>query len=249
MGAVTIHGNGATIMRPFGPTPHFRLLSFSMSPSAIDHLSLLNGWASGDGGGVYASDIDISNCAFNSCHADGNGAGLAAATSTITDTTFDSNVAGDSGGGAFISGQDMSATFSGCHFANNIASTGNGGGIYYWSNGNLYIEPSSANESVLDGDHVSPTTGSGGNIFIGVGSLYLSGGTASKVLSGVAAHGADIADEAAYIISIDADVEGDALYPDSDGAAGVELDILPSINWDLMGDSVVVNGVQIFPPH
>ena len=78
------------------------------------------------GGGVYASDANLTNCTFTGNKATSVGGGVLADTATLTGCTVTGNAASYNGGGVAA---DI-ATLTNCTLTGNTATNGTGGGVY-----------------------------------------------------------------------------------------------------------------------
>ncbi len=137
----SVNGPNATIVDGNDSNRCFNITA----PISIYGLTITNGYTTFNGAGIYCSDNStiVSNCIFDSNHADINGGGLYKG--KAVDCTFNENIANSYGGGTYSSiatnctfnknsaTQDGGAAYSGtvynCYFSYNIA-YGYGGGMY-----------------------------------------------------------------------------------------------------------------------
>ena len=123
-GPVTISGNGAS-----------RVIQIDSQVTAtITGLTIANGSANGNGGGVYnagGATLDIQDCTIESSSATGMGGGLDSdGTATLTDCTIGGNGSDGYGGGIQNSLNDSNTaamTLTDCMISGNTSITGSGG--------------------------------------------------------------------------------------------------------------------------
>jgi hypothetical protein len=124
-GPLTVSGNHAA--RVF--------LIDSQVTATITGLTIANGSANGNGGGIYnasGTTLDIQDCTIESCSATGMGGGLDSnGRATLTECTISGNTSNGYGGGiensGYYSGQIAAMTLTNCRITGNYSSTGSGG--------------------------------------------------------------------------------------------------------------------------
>lgn len=135
---ITINGvAGVTIKRSSAAVSDFRLFNSTVSDGTLTlkGLTLHNGDAAGNGGGLYAAgNVELVNCIFAGNTSAGSGGGIYAGGNVgLTACDLIKNTAGKAGGGIYAGGN---VVLKGCAFTGNI-SKDNGGGIY--AGGNIVL--------------------------------------------------------------------------------------------------------------
>lgn len=156
--ALTIHGNGATLIRDEAAEP-FRFLEVMFGPFTLENITLQNGDVQDDwggaiysfnaslaldrvrfvnnradnGGGIYFSfgGLDVKDSEFleNQASFAGGGVYLDSAKATFVNTTFTSNVAEAQGGG--IRADSATLLIEDSLFLKNESTTSRGGALYF----------------------------------------------------------------------------------------------------------------------
>ena len=144
--ALTINGNGATIMRDAAAnTPAFRLLDIDQGLMTITGLTLVNGnavnggfTAQGDGGALLIEGgnsvvrIDQTLVRNNTARFEGGGIAVDAGNLTITNSTLANNTCGgsfDGGGGGLSVDGGNTVNVIDCTVTFNTVANGHGGGV------------------------------------------------------------------------------------------------------------------------
>ena len=122
--AVTIQSVNGPEVTVVDAQQYGRVFNLTASGVVLDGLTVMNGYASGNGGGIYcSSSATITNCVISGNNATGSGGGVYGSASFSDCTISDNTAAGGSGGGLY------SGNAANCFIANNSASQ-SGGGLY-----------------------------------------------------------------------------------------------------------------------
>ena len=126
--ALTIHGNGATLIRDESAEP-FRFFEIMFGPFTLENITLLNGDVGEDwGGAIYSlnASVILDRVRFLNNHADnGGGFYFTFGGLTVQNSEFTGNKADFAGGGIYL--DSAKATFVNTTFTGNVAEAWGGG--------------------------------------------------------------------------------------------------------------------------
>ena len=138
---LTIHGNGATLIRDDGAEP-FRFFEVMLSTLTLENITLQNGDVQDDwGGAIYSfnASMNLDRVRFVNNHADnGGGFYFTFGGLTVKDSEFIENKASFAGGGAYL--DSAKSTFVNARFTGNTADSQ--GGAIRAESATLVIEDS-----------------------------------------------------------------------------------------------------------
>ena len=156
-------------------------------------------------GGIFTEFLSsITCCNFvNNTALTGDGGGLVVQTSrsfTLSYSNFINNTNLKNGGGAFINVRsnvdDISVNIIGCSFMNNIAGDGNGGGVYFKSNGQCasmnITETTIRNNTAIFQKQFKATGISGGGVYLSGGNSLVSVTSSDISMNSATANGGAI---------------------------------------------------------
>jgi uncharacterized repeat protein (TIGR01451 family) len=241
-GRLTIKGAGpgATIIDGGGAS---RVLNAAPFALEISGLTIRNGAATGDGGGLLADalELTLTDVDFRSNSATGVGGGASvpgSSTVSLTNVNFSDNTAGLGGGGLAIAGA-VNTSIAHSTLTGNKTTGGAGGGLSLIGSLNLTITDSTVDANTA-GTSGAGSSGDGGGIAI-VGSVATSilrtsvdRNVAAGGAAGPSASGGGISLDAAISTSLtDSSVSGNTAEASGDttgdGAAGGGVSMSPAV--------------------